>query len=53
MQSKIIGVAIGKKHVLAWDITGDLYSWGDATEGRLGHSFKNGGFNESQMVMIP
>ena len=36
---KIIGVASGVSHTLAWDKQGRIYSWGDATEGKLGFAF--------------
>ena len=38
LDAHIVGVAAGKNHTLAWDIQGRVYSWGDSTEGRLGHS---------------
>ena len=34
---KIKGIATGDYHSLAWDDNGSLYSWGDHTEGKLGH----------------
>ena len=30
---KIIGVAAGQYHTLAWDSNGILFSWGDASDG--------------------
>ena len=32
-----MGVATGNYHSLAWDANGSIYSWGDSTEGKLGH----------------
>jgi len=34
---KMIGISCGYKHCLAWDIDGKIYSWGDASNGKLGH----------------
>ncbi len=34
---KIKGVAAGRTHALAWDHEGFIYSWGDASYGKLGH----------------
>ena len=28
VKSKIVGMSIGKYHMLAWDTNGKLYSWG-------------------------
>lgn len=41
----IRGVHCSKYHCLAWDAKGVIYSWGDATDGKLGHSTLNGNFN--------
>jgi len=30
---------------LAWDAKGVAYSWGEANDGKLGHSTLNGNFN--------
>jgi len=30
---------------LAWDAKGVAYSWGEASDGKLGHSTYNGSFN--------
>lgn len=32
-------------HCLMWDRDGKLYSWGDATDGKLGHGMINGKYN--------
>ena len=36
---KIVGIAAGKTHTLAWDSEGRLYSWGDGSNGKLGHKY--------------
>lgn len=33
----INGVACGASHCIMWDRDGKLYSWGDASDGKLGH----------------
>ena len=35
---KISGISVGRIHCLCWDIYGKIYSFGDAYEGKLGHS---------------
>lgn len=32
------GIAIGKSHCIAWCTEGGCYTWGDCSEGKLGHS---------------
>ena len=34
---KIVGVAAGETHSLAWDNWGRVYSWGNGLDGKLGH----------------
>ncbi|EGR31729.1 regulator of chromosome condensation, putative [Ichthyophthirius multifiliis] len=42
---KIQGIACGKNHCLMWNQAGQIYSWGDGTYGKLGHSSVNGSYN--------
>lgn len=36
-KKEIIGISIGLGHCLAWDSEGQIYSWGDAMNGKLAH----------------
>ena len=45
---KIQGVATGCYHSLAWDNNGSIYSWGDTTEGKLGHGIQRKTVEELQ-----
>jgi len=53
LKVKIVGIATSNKHSLAWDENGSLYSWGDSTEGKLGHSIKNASESVKQVEMFP
>ena len=34
---RVVGVAAGLKHLLAWTGSGELYTWGYGRDGQLGH----------------
>ena len=37
---KIVGIATGNSHTLAWDNMGFIYSWGEVLNGKLGLAIK-------------
>ena len=47
-----MGIASGKSHSVAWDSEGHAYSWGDGSEGKLGHSIDKG-FHMSKFEIYP
>ncbi len=46
------GIACGKAHSVAWDIDGHIYSWGDGSDGRLGHTVEKG-FHMAKFEITP
>ncbi|CAD8151005.1 unnamed protein product [Paramecium pentaurelia] len=36
-QVQFVGIACGKKHILAWDDQGKVWSWGEFADGKLGY----------------
>ncbi|KAL4491987.1 hypothetical protein ABPG72_008408 [Tetrahymena utriculariae] len=47
----IRGIACGTNHCLLWDTEGQIFSWGDGSHGKLGHSSVKGGYN--YMIVNP
>lgn len=47
----IKGIACGINHCLLWDNEGQIFSWGDGSDGKLGHSSMKGGYN--YMIVHP
>ena len=45
-----MGIASSKFHCIAWDIEGDLYSWGDALDGKLGHPCIQGSYKYIELA---
>lgn len=40
----VVGVAASQSHALAWTKAGHMYSWGDASDGKLGRGFGANGW---------
>ncbi len=47
----IKGISCGKNHCVAWDEDGMVYTWGQASDGKLGHPIEYGSkFEKIQVV---
>ena len=52
----VVGVASSTEHTLAWTKDGSLFSWGDATDGKLGRPIDDLGYfgvREAGLVHLP
>lgn len=47
----IKGIACGRNHSMMWDTDGQIFSWGDGSNGKLGHSSIKGAYN--YMIVNP
>ena len=49
---RIDGVACGMRHSAAWDSDGNVYTWGDSADGRLGIGIESG-FHFNKFEIYP
>ena len=50
---KIEGICSSESHSLAWDCDGHIYSWGDSSNGKLGHPLNPKNFNMKSIEPYP
>ena len=39
LKEPVIGVSCAQTHAVAWTVGGELYSWGDSSDGKLGRGY--------------